>query len=253
VNEQTLFDYLVAIWFLLAVVVFVALFFITAPYGRHLRKGWGPTIDYKIGWITMEATAAIVFATCFILGTKTSSATALVFFGLWQTHYIHRAFIYPFGQRGKDKRIPLVVVSFALLFNVVNGYLNGRYIFTFSNAYTNDWLMDVRFIVGLFIFTTGFIVNRQADRVLHSLRQPGEPGYHISYRGLYRWISCPNYFGEIAIWTGWAIATWSLPGLAFAVWTVANLAPRARSHHTWYQEYFPDYPPERRALIPKLW
>jgi len=85
------------------------------------------------------------------------------------------------------------------------------------------------------------------------LRQPGETGYRIPQGGLYRWISCLNYFGEIIEWAGWAIATWSLPGLAFAVWTFANLAPRARAHHAWYHQHFPEYPRERRALLPGIW
>ena len=42
-------------------------------------------------------------------------------------------------------------------------------------------------------------------------------------------------------------------GLAFAVWTIANLAPRARSNHLWYRQTFPDYPAERKALLPGLW
>jgi protein-S-isoprenylcysteine O-methyltransferase Ste14 len=66
-------------------------------------------------------------------------------------------------------------------------------------------------------------------------------------------VSSPNYLGEITIWLGWALATWSLPGLAFAFWTVANLLPRARANHTWYRQTFPDYPAERKALIPKVW
>ena len=66
-------------------------------------------------------------------------------------------------------------------------------------------------------------------------------------------MSCPNYLGEILEWVGWAVATWSLPGLAFAVWVIANLVPRARSHHRWYRERFPDYPDGRKALVPGLW
>ena len=38
-----------------------------------------------------------------------------------------------------------------------------------------------------------------------------------------------------------------------ATWTIANLAPRARSNHRWYREHFPAYPPERRALVPGVW
>lgn len=51
-------------------------------------------------------------------------------------------------------------------------------------------------------------------------------------------------------WLGWALAMWSLAGLAFAVWTIANLAPRARANHRWYRAHFAAYPAERRALVP---
>jgi len=33
------------LWSALALAVFVGLFFLTAPYGRHARGGWGPTVD----------------------------------------------------------------------------------------------------------------------------------------------------------------------------------------------------------------
>jgi steroid 5-alpha reductase family enzyme len=149
--------------------------------------------------------------------------------------------------------MPIVVVISAFIFNIVNGYLNGRYIFTLSDGYANEWLGDPRFIIGLTLFVTGFVINRRADRTLRNLREPNESDYKIPYGQMYRWISCPNYLGEILIWIGWAISTWSLPGLAFAVWTTANLVPRAYSHHIWYRKHFPDYPTERKALLPGLW
>ena len=82
------------------------------------------------------------------------------------------------------------------------------------------------------------------------LRAPGETGYKNPLGGLYRFVSCPNYPGERLEWFGWALATWSLGGLVFALWTVANLAPRAMANHRWYQEKFEEYPKERRALVP---
>jgi protein-S-isoprenylcysteine O-methyltransferase Ste14 len=253
VSEQAFFNGLIIGWFLLAVAVFSILLFMAAPYGRYARGGWGPTINNKMGWVIMEAAAPLVFAICFVFGSNVNTVTRLVFLGLWEAHYLHRAFIYPFGLRHRSRGMPLIVVGFGILFNMVNGYLNGRYIFTFSSGYTNQWLGDPRFVVGVALFVIGFIINRRADQVLHNLRQAGEFGYRIPYGGLYRWISCPNYFGEVIIWFGWAVATWSLPALAFAVWAVANLVPRARLHHAWYRANFPDYPPERRALLPRLW
>ena len=252
-KELTIFNSLLVAWFVLGAVVFAALFFIAAPYGRHMRKGWGYSVGNKLGWVLMEAPAPIVFAVCLLPGNAKVSAVSLVFLGLWEVHYLHRAFIYPFSRRGTARRMPLSVVSFGFLFNVMNGYLNGRYIFGFSGGYANSWLNDPRFIIGVVLFITGYVINRQADLALRSLRKPGESGYKISYSRFYRWVSSPNYLGEITIWAGWALATWSVAGLAFAFWTVANLLPRARANHAWYHQTFTDYPPERKALLPGIW
>jgi 3-oxo-5-alpha-steroid 4-dehydrogenase 1 len=252
VREQTIFNSLLVAWIGLGAVVFIALFFIAAPYGRHVRKGWGYAVGNRLGWVLMEAPAPVTFAVCFLLGVKTG-ITGIVLLILWEAHYLHRAFIYPFSLRGAARRMPLSVVGFGFLFNLMNGYLNGRYIYTLSGGYGVHWLSDPRFIVGVILFITGFVINRQADQVLKGLRRPGESGYKISYSRLFRRVSSPNYLGEITIWTGWAIATWSLPGLVFAFWTVANLLPRARANHAWYKANFPDYPPERKALLPGVW
>ncbi len=252
-NEPVFFNNLIIGWFILAVVVFIALFFFVAPYGRHTRSGWGPVINNKLSWVVMEPAALVVFTVFFALGDYKNTVSALVFFGMWEAHYIHRAFIYPFSLQGRARRMPVVIISSGLLFNAVNGYLNSRYIFTLSGGYPNSWLEDPRFAAGVGLFLIGFIINRRADRTLRHLRKPDESGYKIPYGEMYRWISCPNYFGEIITWVGWAVATWSLSGLAFAVWTAANLVPRARAHHAWYGKHFPDYPPERKVLLPGLW
>lgn len=252
-SERTFFDILLVSWFILALVIFITLFFISAPYGRHTRRGWGASINNKLGWVIMEAPAPIVFFAFFVLGDNRITISMLVFLSLWLLHYIHRAFIYPFGLQSTTNRMPLFIIISAVLFNTVNGYLNGRYIFTFSAGYSNEWLTDPRFIAGLMLFIAGFAINRQSDNTLRQLRQPDEYCYKVSNSGLFRWVSCPNYLGEVMIWSGWAVATWSLPGLAFAVWTFANLAPRAWAHHLWYREQFADYPPERKALLPKIW
>lgn len=240
-------------WLLLLPVIFIALLFISAPYGRHIRSGWGIALDSKLGWIIMEACSPLIFAICFFLGKAPLSTTTIILLLLWEAHYIHRAFIYPFSLKSSNEKMPLSVVLSGIFFNLMNASLNGYYVFTLSGGYPDSWITDPRFIVGTAIFICGFIINRHADYVLSKLRLSGSTGYKIPRGGLYNWISCPNYFGEIMIWTGWAIATWSLAGLSFALWTMANLAPRAKSHLAWYRENFPDYPPQRKALIPGIW
>jgi 3-oxo-5-alpha-steroid 4-dehydrogenase 1 len=252
-NERAVFDGIIVAWLVLAAGVFVALFFVAAPYGRHIRKGWGLTLPNRLGWIIMESCSALLFGLFFVLGDHRNTATAVAFLLMWEAHYIHRALIYPLMLKGAGKRIPVLIVLFGLVFNTGNAYLNGRWLFSLSGGYPDAWLRDPRFIVGAMLFIAGFIVNRHSDSVLRSLRKNGETGYAVPYGGFFRWVSSPNYLGEVAIWTGWAIATWSLPGLTFALWTAANLVPRARANHRWYRQTFPDYPAERCALIPGIW
>ena len=250
-GEHVLFPWLLAAWIALAAIVLVVLLRISAPYGRHSRSGWGPTLPAKAGWVLMELPAVVVPAILFALGDRHGPA-AWIFLGLWEAHYLHRVFVYPFRLRGAERRSPWAVVGMALAFNVVNGYLNGRYLFALGPERNPGWLVDPRFLVGLSLFGGGMLLNLWADQRLRSLRAPGETGYRIPQGGAFRLVSCPNYLGEIVEWIGWAILTWSPAGLAFAIWTAANLVPRALSHHRWYQRTFPDYPAERRAVVPGL-
>jgi 3-oxo-5-alpha-steroid 4-dehydrogenase 1 len=251
-SETTFHLYLILAGFGLASAIFVTLFFVSAPYGRHARRGWGPALPNHIGWMLMEAPSALLFALYFFTGSVPKNLPMILFFLMWEAHYLHRGFIYPWTIRNGHKKMPLSVMLMGILFNAGNTYINGRYLFTLSGGYPEDWVRDPRFIAGAVMFAGGYIINRWADTVLRGLRKPGEEGYRIPQGSLFSLVSCPNYLGEIIEWCGWAVATWSLAGLAFAVWTIANLAPRAYAHHSWYHKTFSDYPPERKALIPRL-
>jgi steroid 5-alpha-reductase/3-oxo-5-alpha-steroid 4-dehydrogenase 1 len=187
----------------------------------------------------------------FVVGERRDLVT-VVFLLIWQLHYVNRAFIFPFRRRGGVATMPLAIAASGLFFNLLNGYLNWRFLTHFAPAYPLSWLVDPRFLGGLLLFGLGFAVNQHADWVLFHLRQPGETGYKIPHGGLYRWVSCPNYLGELMEWCGFALCTFSVPGLGFALWTAANLVPRALAHHRDYRRRFPAYPPERRAILPYL-
>lgn len=233
----------------LAVPTFLALLWTTAPYGRHARKGWGLSIPPRLGWILMEHPSVLLFLPVYFAGAHSMALVPLVLCAFWQLHYVHRTFIFPFRMRVGSKPMPISIPVMGLTFTALNAYLNARWISELG-TYPASWLLDPRFLIGAVIFLLGLAINLHADTVLIHLRKPGERGYKIPRGGMYRWITSPNYFGEILEWIGWAVMTWSLPGLAFALYSIANLAPRALANHRWYREKFPDYPPERRALIP---
>ena len=252
-TERLLFNYLLVGWLVVAAAIFVVLRFVSAPYGRHARAGWGPTLDATVAWILMEAPAPLGVALLFVLGDRTSSPMAIVFLTLWELHYVHRAFVFPLRRTGGGKRTPLLIALFALVFNCGNAYLIGRWLFSFGPDLGPTWLHDPRFLVGTALFLAGLVVNVHADEVLKRLRASTPTGYGRPEGGLYRFISCPNYLGEVVEWCGFALLTFSAPALIFAVWTAANLVPRARSHHDWYRRTFSDYPAGRKAIIPFVW
>lgn len=248
-TQELLYDIALGGIFAVAVVTAILLIFVSAPYGRHLRKGWGPSIPGTIGWVVMESVAVFTIASLFLLSQR-RDPVSLVFLGMWELHYLNRTFVFPFRRKGGGKPMPLTVVGMAMVFNIWNGYLNGTWLFSLGPVRSSDWLLDPRFLAGAALFLTGMIINHKSDSILLRLRAGGDREYHIPRGGLFRLVSMPNYLGEILEWAGWALATWSLAGLSFAVFTAANLVPRAVTNHRWYREKFPDYPRERKAIFP---
>jgi 3-oxo-5-alpha-steroid 4-dehydrogenase 1 len=227
---------------------FILLFFVSAPYGRHHRSGWGPTLPARWGWVLMELPSLLCLAAGLLWWGGNGSLEAALLATIFLAHYAYRSLVFPFRLRGGSaKTKPWLTVLLAVAFNSVNGIANA---FDLSRMPAVDPLV---FGLGIALFLLGVGINHHADQVLLSLRKPGESAYKIPYGGLYRYISAPNYFGEILQWTGFALAAATPAALFFAGFTVCNLLPRARSHHRWYHDNFEGYPAHRKALIPFVW
>jgi hypothetical protein len=249
--EKTLFGLLVWIWISVAVIIFIVLLFVTAPYGRHSKRTWGVTIPDRLGWFLMEIPGPVIYLLLVITGSGPKTVTVWIITGLYLSHYANRAIVYPLRIRTRGKEMPLAVALMAVLFNLVNGGFLGYFAGTLQTHYTVAWLTDPRFIAGLLIFLAGMAINMSSDeKLIHLRRKRNGDGYLIPQGGLFEKVSCPNFFGEIMEWSGYALLCWSLPALSFFIWTFCNLVPRALSHHRWYRSHFTDYPAERKAVIP---
>jgi 3-oxo-5-alpha-steroid 4-dehydrogenase 1 len=247
-------DYFVfiACWILVGIGTWIYLLRKEAPYGRFSVTTWGPMVSNRLGWFVMELTVMVVFLFWVPFEHFNWKTPATVMIVLFFIHYVHRALIYPLMIRTKSKKMPLVIMLSAILFNTVNGSLLGIWFSRFAH-YTNGWYADPRFMIGCILFIVGMLINWRADYYLIGLRPKGETGYKIPQVGLFKLITSPNLFGEIVEWAGYALLTWSLPGLAFFIWTCANLVPRALANYRWYKRTFPEYPADRKRLIPYLW
>jgi steroid 5-alpha reductase family enzyme len=250
--SQEKFNLFCWIWIGVGVITFFVLLKITQPYGRHAKRNWGPMINNRLGWLLMELPALLVFAFFLKDVTNWLNFMLLIAVTLWGIHYIHRAIIFPFRLKTKGKKMPVVIVLLAIIFNTINGFFNGYWLAHFAPQDKVDLNTDIRLIVGAIVFITGFLINQYHDDILISLRKGKTTGYQIPHGGLFKFVSCPNFLGEIITWLGFFIVTAGLPAFAFFVWTLVNLIPRAIDHHKWYKSEFADYPAKRKAVFPFL-
>ena len=252
IGENTFYYYGLVSWIGLSIITFIFLI-IRKPktYGRHIIKDT-LSINNRLGWFLMELPTVILVPYFFLKGSLDYNLVTLSFISLYMIHYINRVFVFPLRIRTRAKRIPLLVVMSAIIFNVFNTYFIAYYFGNLSPNYDISWFYSPYFIIGFILFIVGAYINNQSDTILINLRKDAENGYKVPFGGLFKYVSCPNHLGEIIEWIGFAILSWSLPTFAFALWTIANLLPRAIQHHNWYRARFTDYPQERKAVFPYL-
>lgn len=206
-------------------------------------------IDKRTGWIIMEV-PILISVIYFYWASNGIFNASIVFVGIFIFHYFHRALIFPYRIKVKGKTMPVMSMFLSMIFYIVNGYLIGYY-FGALKTYSWTWLLSPQFIIGFFLFVVGFVINVTSDNILINLRKPGESAYKIPHGKLYQFISCPNYFGEIIEWVGFAIMCWCLPATVYMLWVALPLMAQGLQAHKWYLDKFKtEYPSDRKAIIP---
>jgi 3-oxo-5-alpha-steroid 4-dehydrogenase 1 len=208
----------------------------------------------------MELPASVTFLYFYFTGPNRAETVPMVFLCVWLVHYGNRGWYFPWSirsPRGSRASFSLMVIAVGWVVTSLHGYLHAAFFSTHGAHYTVDWLTDPRFLIGLPIYAISLALNIHSDAIVRGLRTRnevamGEKVYRIPRGGLFRWVTNPAYLSELTAWAGLALCTWSLAGVFIFAVSAANLVPRAFATHRWYRERFPDYPPERKALIPYL-
>jgi 3-oxo-5-alpha-steroid 4-dehydrogenase 1 len=153
----------------------------------------------------------------------------------------------------------LPIVQFLPLSSGNYVWTNDTRLYTTSESEAISWTSP-SFVFGLIVFGIGLASNILHDEILHDLRRNNPIGPDGKYRYLipkgylYSYISYPNYFSEWLEFAGFALAAsprWEYtPPWMFLVAEIMVMLPRAYKGHQWYKEKFPDYPKNRKAVIP---
>lgn len=236
---------------------------IAAPFGKHSSDGWGPTLNPRLAWCLFESPNLIVpwvlYQYTRIIDNNSlieetanipiPTVSSRILLSMYCGHYVNRCLIYPLRLGKGSHRVNIAVISSAFAFCTLNGYLQSLHYFKF-HQYSDDAHTKPLFIMGFIIFVVGALINIYHDNILRDMRNQFPTVYQIPKRGLFNYISCANFTGEILEWLGYAVASNSIAGWGFFAWVCANLIPRAISHHEFYLQKFEDYPKHRWAVIP---
>lgn len=226
-----------------------------APYGRYSEFSsslFGPRLPAKFAWLVQELPSFFVPLVYLIFWPPSSFVGKLLLF-CFCCHYFNRTFIFSLRIRhGKPTRfIPFLL---AFIFCSINGFLQASYLSIYFFFDASQWWSYLMLFIGLTLFFTGMAINIHSDGILRRLRSGSSTGHKIPHGGLFELVSAANFFGEIVEWIGFAVATgFSLPAVAFALFTFANIGPRGKHHHEDYLDKFSNYPKDRKAVIPFIW
>jgi len=221
-------------------------------YGRYCseeKRGYKLiVVSSRIGWFMMNIPGLLIpFWIYYILEWRPTNKTGFALVCMWLLHYSWRACLYPLITRG-GKNLPFSTFTLGWMYCLANSIVQMMHV----NGYQEDKEYPL-IASGIIVFLVGMAINIYGDLKLRCLRKKGETGYRIPRGGLFEWVSCPNYFGEVVEWTGFALASgFALTPVSQAIFMWCFLGPRALQHHEWYYENFKKYPTERKALIPMV-
>ncbi|OAX41232.1 hypothetical protein K503DRAFT_863996 [Rhizopogon vinicolor AM-OR11-026] len=269
-------------FFLIPTIVCPVQLLIDAPFGKFAPSNESIFVmDGIKSWIVMELVSPLAFIAALYRAPLSTSPSALstpqiILAGLFLVHYLNRAILSPLRTPSRSKSHIIVSLS-GVAFNLPNGTLMGAYLTSPSaTAFLAGALSRPSFWAGILLWAAGFAGNILHDEVLLNIRrnatakgkrnenQVGKEHYAIPRGYLYRYISYPNYFCEWLEWFGYALAAAPFPAFMSLSATMQTIQPpwlfiwaevllmisRAYKGHRWYHKKFPEYPKERKAVVP---
>ncbi|CAK9040333.1 unnamed protein product [Durusdinium trenchii] len=219
------------------------------------------SVPPRVGWWLMElpVTISFLYSFFYLPGPQKQALAPRICAAVMCLHYSYRGWIYPYLLRphpGARSNFSLMPALGGWLVTITHGYLNGRWFAEFGlHLGRKKWLSDVRFLLGLLLYFSGFIALVYHDYLMRELRSSPGPRYRIPHGGLFDYATQAVYFCELWTWLGFFLMSWGPNGLFIFLVSCANLIPRSVASHQWYVKTFgQEYEQLQRAfLVPFIW
>ena len=231
--------------------------------GRNLYlKDLGPQIGWKTVFLWEYAGPLLMYFISYsrpvwLYGHKANAPISYVVHIAaicWTIHYVKRLLETLFVHRFSHSTMPIMN-----LFKNCSYYWGfAFYIGYYVNhpLYTEPFLGRLQVYSSLMAFLLFEFGNLSIHLALRNLRPEGTHERKIPmptsnpFTLLFNWVSCPNYAYEWYSWAAFTVMTQCLPAGLFTAAGFFQMAVWALAKHRNYKKEFPNYPRNRKAIVP---
>lgn len=238
---------------------------LTIPSISNARKIYVKDLGPQIGWKTLFLLeysgpllvyGLVALRPWILYGDRAQetslSTTAIIALGCWSAHYVKRIletlFVHRFSHGTMPIRNFFKNCGYYWGFALYVAYHVNHPFFTPPPLYFQ--------IFGLALFAVSELGNLSIHILLRNLRPEGTKVRKIPVPNgnpltlLYNFVSCPNYTYEFGAWLGFTILTSCIPAGLFGLAGLYQMAVWALAKHRNYKKEFPNYPKNRKAILP---
>jgi len=251
-NDDFIFRTILVISFGITYFFTEALGLFNLPYSKFTVTSKG--IPSRTGWSIIYCIAITTHIICFILYLITGGYFNYyhgAYFLANLVHFLRRLFESLFIHKYSAAMDWKVVINVSLVYFAIGASAWFWIIPIRSHELIDSILSRPYFWIGLVICPVGQFINSYHHYLLSALRKEGELRYKVPYGGLFEYVSCPHYLGELLTFFGFALITSHL--ILYIHLAVIAVFLIGRSYNTtqWYRQKIREsYPKNRKHIIP---
>ncbi|CCG82044.1 Synaptic glycoprotein SC2 [Taphrina deformans PYCC 5710] len=210
-------------------------------------KDLGPQISWRTVFIIEYLGPLIIHPLIFFMFRGPRSTAQWITLTMVTIHFLKREYETIFVHRFSSETMPF----FNLFKNCAHYWLIGGAFLagvTYSDWYSTETYSYPRYASFLFLFSE--LCNFKTHAILRDLRPAGTRERKIPRGFGFDLVSCPNYLFEILAWVAMSSVTNSWASWLFAVVGAVQMWFWSVKKHRRYKKEFPNYPKDRKILIP---
>lgn len=250
--ESTIIQWILITFFVTSPLFFIgeATGWLSFGYSKFAKREQKWSLPSRLGMFIIYFPAVLAYPLIYIFLNSPSSQWHTLCMALVIAHFAKRCLETLFLHKYSGVTNLGSTLLISSLYTLVSGLLGYIASTEITLKLLNSSAFQPQIIVGVVLWVVGTGINFYHHWILANLRKPGETGYVLPQKGLFRWIACPHYFGEIIGWFGYAILFHHVGAYVILLTMTAYLMGRSHNTVKWYRERMDNVPTNWKRLFP---